>query len=80
MKQILGIVHVLDEFHLEKYLIKLTSHMKDSREDAMDELRRAIRNGSKREFGELADKLEGYLPEETGKKRMEEAREYIQSN
>lgn len=80
MKQIPGIVHVLDEFHLEKYLIKLTSHMKDSREDAMDELRRAIRNGSKREFGELADKLEGYLPEETGKKRMEEAREYIQSN
>ena len=33
MKRIAGITYVLDEFHLEKYLIKLTSHMKDSRED-----------------------------------------------
>lgn len=31
MKRIAGITYVLDEFHLEKYLIKLTSHMKDSR-------------------------------------------------
>lgn len=28
---IAGITYVLDEFHLEKYLTKLTSHMKDSR-------------------------------------------------
>lgn len=28
MKRISGITHVLDEFHLEKYLTKLTSHMK----------------------------------------------------
>ena len=44
MKQIEGITHVLDEFHLEKYLTKLTSHMKDSREDAAEELRTAIRS------------------------------------
>lgn len=31
MKRISGITYVLDEFHLEKYLTKLTSHMKDSR-------------------------------------------------
>lgn len=31
MKRIAGITYVLDEFHLEKYLTKLTSHMKDSR-------------------------------------------------
>ena len=29
-----GITYVLDEFHLEKYPTKLTSHMKDTREDA----------------------------------------------
>lgn len=33
MKRIAGITYVLDEFHLEKYLTKLTSHMKDSKED-----------------------------------------------
>ena len=43
MSRIAGITHVLDEFHLEKYLIKLTSHMKDSKTDAADELRAAIR-------------------------------------
>lgn len=80
MKRISGITHVLDEFHLEKYLTKLTSHMKDSRDDAADELRTAIRSKTKKEFEELVDKLEGYQQGETGIKRMEEAREYILSN
>ena len=80
MKRIAGITHVLDEFHLEKYLTKLTSHMKDSQEDAAEELRKAIRSRTKKDFVELVDKLEGYLEGETGRKRMEEAREYILSN
>lgn len=80
IKRMAGVTHVLDEFHLEKYLTKLTSHMKDSREDAADELRRAIRSKNKSDFSDLVDKLEGYLPGETGKKRMEEARAYILSN
>lgn len=80
MKRISGITHVLDEFHLEKYLTKLTNHMKDSRDDAADELRIAIRSKTKKEFEELVDKLEGCVQGETGIKRMEEAREYILSN
>jgi hypothetical protein len=80
MKRIEGITHVLDEFHLEKYLIKLTSHMKDSRSDAMDELRKAIRSQTKKEFEEIVERLKNCLPGETGINRIEEAREYIQSN
>jgi hypothetical protein len=80
MKQIEGAVHVLDEFHLEKYLTKLTSHMRDSREDAAEELRNAIRSKNKKDFEELVDKLEGYLEGDTGIKRMEEAKGYILSN
>lgn len=80
MSRIAGITHVLDEYHLEKYLIKLTSHMKDSKTDAADELRAAIRSKTKADFAELVEKLEGYLTEETGKKRMEEAKTYILSN
>ena len=80
MKRIAGIVHVLDEFHLEKYLTRLTSHMKDSRWDAADELRRIIRRGTKKEFKELADCLKGYLQKEENVRRIDEAAEYILSN
>ncbi|MEI3304535.1 MAG: ISLre2 family transposase [Lachnospiraceae bacterium] len=80
MNRIAGITHVLDEFHLEKYLTKLTSHMKDSKEDAADELRAAIRSKTKADFTELVEKLEGYLTGETGMERMEYAKDYILSN
>lgn len=80
MKRIAGITYVLDEFHLEKYLIKLTSHMKDSKEDALDELRKAIRSKTKQDFEEIADRLEGCLEDETGLKRIATAREYILTN
>lgn len=80
MKRIAGITYVLDEFHLEKYLIKLTSHMKDSREDALEELRTAIRKKTKQDFEEIVDRLESCLENETGLKRIAEAKEYILSN
>lgn len=80
MHRLAGITYVLDEFHLEKYLTKLTSHMKDSQWDATQELRKVIRSKTKREFIELTNLLEEYLEDETGKKRMTTAREYILSN
>ena len=80
MKRIAGITYVLDEFHLEKYLTKLTSHMKDSREDAADELRTAIRSKTKKDFEEIVERLEGCLENETGVKRIAGAKEYILSN
>lgn len=80
MKRIAGITFVLDEFHLEKYLTKLTSHMKDSREDATKELRMAIRHKNKNDFEEIVERLENCLESEAGLKRIAEAREYILSN
>lgn len=80
MKRIAGITYVLDEFHLEKYLIKLTSHMKDSREDALDELRTAIRSKSKQDFEEIVERLKECLEDEAGLKRIAAARDYILSN
>lgn len=80
VKRIAGVTHVLDEFHLEKYLTKLTSHMKDSQADATDELRKTIRNGTKADFTELVEKLEGYLAGDTGMVRIEEAKAYILTN
>ena len=63
MNRIAGVTHVLDEFHLEKYLTKLTSHMKDSKADAADELRTVIRSKTKADFSELVEKLEDIFRE-----------------
>ena len=57
MKRIAGMTYVLDGFHLEKYLTKLTSHMLDSRDDAKDELRMVIRRKTKDEFKEKVQEL-----------------------
>ena len=79
-KSIAGITYVLDEFHLEKAITKLTSHMKDSREDARKELYEAIRKKKKEDFEEVIDRLEGCLKDESGLKRIKDNRAYILSN
>lgn len=71
-KRIRGLSYVLDEFHLQKYLIRLTSHMKDSTDDARKELCDAIRRKTKADFIEIVERLEDALPEES--------RDYILSN
>lgn len=75
-----GITYILDEFHLEKYLTKLTSHMKDSREDAKHELIHAIKYEKKSDFEAIVERLKDCLETETGIKRIEKSKEYILSN
>lgn len=81
--RIKGLSYVLDEFHLQKYLIRLISHMKDSADDALRELKTAIRRGTKAELCEIVERLKNALPEEsvnTGTKRLEQSRDYILEN
>lgn len=80
MEQIPGKVYVLDSYHLEKHLIKLTSHMLDSQEDARSQLRKIIKFKGKKEFEEKVIELSGYLKDERGTKRLQESKEYILSN
>lgn len=78
-----GLCCVLDGYHLQKYLVKLTSHMKDSAEDAMQELKEAIRKKTKAEFYEIVERLKDVLPEsqkESGTERLENSRDYVLSN
>lgn len=75
-----GITYVLDEFHLEKYLTKLTSHMKDTREDAKKELVHAIKYEKKSDFEAIVERLKDCLETETGIKRIDKSAEYILSN
>ena len=74
------IIYVLDEFHLEKYIAKLISHMKDSKEDAKREIIQAIKRKTKKEFIEIVERLKGCLENENGEKKIETGRDYILSN
>lgn len=78
--RIAGITYVLDEFHLEKYLTKLTGHMKDSKEDARKELYEAIKNRKKSDFEEIVERLKSCVDSETGLRNVEAGREYILTN
>lgn len=77
--RIKGVSYVLDGFHLQKYLVRLTSHMKNSADDIYRELRRAIRRGTKADFCEIVGMLKNALPEEseeTGSRRLYKSRDY----
>lgn len=80
MRRIGGVVHVLDRFHLEKHLTKLTSYMKDSADEARAELYKAICAGTKAQFAQLTWKLKDYLPETANRERFEESGNYILDN
>lgn len=80
MNRIHGLVFVMDEFHLSKYIIRLTGHMEDSTGDARKELYQAIRRGTKEEFNEIVDRLLCCLPDTGGVARIEEARAYVLNN
>lgn len=80
MRYIHGIEYVLDEFHLSKYLMKMTRHMLDSQDDAADQLRSAIRSKTKEEFHEKVAELCGYAETEKIKNRIIEASDYILKN
>ena len=80
MRRIAGVVHVLDRFHLEKHLTKLTVHMKDSADDAREELYRTICMGTKAQFAQQVWRLKDYLPETANRERFDESGNYILDN
>ena len=75
-----GICMALDEFHLSKYLLKMTAFLQDSANDARQDLKKAIRENDRKSFEQLAKKIEGYCEPKSGKKRIEESADYIRSN
>lgn len=79
-KRIAGITSVLDEFHLQKYLLKMTGHMKDSADDARKELCDAIKSGTRSDFQEIVKRLKACAETESAENRIEESGTYILSN
>ncbi len=80
-ERINGVTYVLDEFHLQKYITRLTSHMLDSTDDARKEICDAIRKDDKEEFIAVTERLKDALRNpEIGEKRINESRDYILNN
>ena len=71
---------VLDRYHMHKYITGATSHLKDSAQDARNELYRAIHGKRKKEAGEVFEKILAATEGETKKDTVETAKKYILSN
>lgn len=75
-----GIISVLDEHHLNNYLVKMTSHLFDSAQDGRVQLREVIKTGTKNEFKDICELLESCAEEESTLRRIQESAKYIESN
>ncbi|MDD6841811.1 MAG: ISLre2 family transposase [Spirochaetales bacterium] len=77
-----GVTVTMDEFHLQKYLTKITSHLLDSKWDAISNLRKIIMHKNKKDFNEYVDSIKTYLKETDAKnaESIEEGRAYILNN
>lgn len=80
MKRLGGVTYVLDEFHLSKYLLKLTGHMKDTQQQAKEELCEAIKDGTKKEFMAIIDRLVDCAESENRKEKIKKESRYIVNN
>lgn len=77
---IYGTVHVIDEFHLSKSLLRMTAHLKDSQDDAKRELRRIIRCENKSEFVAYVDLIKTYTEDEKVLGKIDTEKKYIHEN
>ena len=80
MNRLHGVEYVLDGFHLSKYLLKMTRHMKDTQEDARIELCKAIRSRKKEDFLEISQRLLSCTSSEKDIWRIRESTQYILDN
>ena len=71
---------VLDRFHMHKYIISATSHLRDSAQDARSEIYRAINGKRKWATEEAFDKILNVTDSETKAKAVESAKNYILGN
>ena len=71
---------VLDRFHMHKYIIGATSHLKDSAEDARSEIYRAIHRKNKKQAEEAFGKILAVTEGEARRKAVETSRDYILGN
>lgn len=68
---------VLDKFHLQKYIISATTHLKDLADDARNEIWEAINGGHKKAASSIFDRIIDVTESESKKKTVEVSKKYI---
>ena len=76
-KWIAGSTFVLDKFHMQKYIVSATSHLKDSAGDARDEIYHAINKKAKWMAEVTFEKILNVTEEETKRQKVECSMNYI---
>ena len=71
-RSIAGITYVLDEFHLRKYLQKISGNFKSKQEEVEKELIGMIRKKTKKEFEDKIKELKEEIDSVSRKRRIEE--------
>lgn len=83
--RIAGITYVLDEFHMSKYLVKMTSHLeklysKDDVKGFRKILKAMIKENTREEFQNAIDYLQEFTDGENEKKKIADAGDYFLYN
>ena len=68
---------VLDKYHMHKYIIAATSHLKDSSQDAGNEIWHAINGKRKKEAERAFDRIIAVTETESKRKAVETSKNYI---
>ncbi len=68
---------VLDKYHMHRYIVAATSHLKDSAQDARSEIWRAVNRGSRKDVNAVFDKINAVTETESKRRSVEESRRYI---
>lgn len=71
---------VLDKYHMYDYLTSATSHLKDSRDDAIADIFRAVHKKKKWMAEGTFEKILGYADTDSRRKAVERAKTYILGN
>ncbi len=71
---------VLDKYHMHKYIVAATAHLKDSKEDARAKIYRAIHKKKKYMAEEVFDRILAITEEENRQKAVLRAKGYIMEN
>lgn len=79
-KHLHGLVHALDDFHLQKYLIKMTNRKLDSADDVRKELCKLIAEDTKEKFLSYVDMLEWHTKTDFERAKITDGANCILSN
>ena len=71
---------VLDKYHMYEYIVAATSHLKDSKQDAISEIYRAIHKKKKWMAEAAFDKILMVTEDESKQKAVERSKNYILGN